>query len=91
MEGFSDLPRKEKLRVFRIKAQQMQACRQARETNHVIGVARKMGKEDQLKMRVQFACINEIDKEQCDLWKRVLEDSRLVSKKGETIMTVMEN
>lgn len=91
MEDFSALPRKEKLRLFRLKAQQMQACRQARETNHVIGVARKMGKEDQLKMRVQFASISEIDKEQCRLWKQVLEDSRLVSKKGETIMTVMEN
>lgn len=91
MEAFSDLPRKEKLRVFRLKAQQMQACRQARETNHVIGVARKMGKEDQLKMRVQFASISEIDAEQCRLWKRVLGDAQLVSKKGETIMAVMEN
>lgn len=77
--------------MFRAKAQQMQACRQARETNHVIGVARKMGKEDQLKLRVEFAVINQIDGEQCRLWKRVLEDSQLVSKKGETIMAVMEN
>lgn len=91
MEDFSALPRKEKLAMFRKRAQQMQACRQARETNHVIGVARKMGKEDQLKMRVQFASISEIDAEQCRLWKRVLQDSQLVSKKGETIMAVMDN
>ena len=67
----------------------MQARRNGRKSNEVIGVARKLGKEFQLKMRIEFAMVQDLDDEQCRLWERVLEDIKVVGKKGETIMAIM--
>lgn len=90
-EDFSALPRTDKIKAFRKKAQEMQTRRNGRQTSQVLSVARKMGKEEQVKMRVQFAMVQNIDDEQCRLWERVLEDNKIVGKKGETIMAIMRD
>lgn len=77
--------------MFRKRAQEMQTRRAGRDTNHVLAVARKMGKEEQLKMRVTFAAVQNLDQEQCMLWERVLEDCPIIGKKGETVMAIMKD
>lgn len=72
---------------FRLRAQRMQARKNGQTTQHVINVARKMGKEDQLKQRVHFAMVKDLDEEQCRLWKMVLEDQPIVGK-GDTMMAI---
>lgn len=72
---------------FRRRAQQMQARKNGQATQHVINVARKMGKDDQLKQRVHFAMVRDLDQEQCKLWQRVLEEQPIVHK-GETMMAI---
>lgn len=77
--------------LFRKRAQEMQIRRNGRDTKQVLAVARKIGKEEQLKMRVEFAMVQGLDQEQCALWERVLEGNRIVGKKGETIMAIMKD
>jgi len=79
----------DKRKIFRRRAQQMLARKNGQATQQVINVARKMGKGDQLKQRVHFTVVQDLDQEQSELWKRVLEDQPLCHK-GETMMAVFD-
>lgn len=90
MEDFSALSRKEKVALFRKRNQELQTRRSAWEAKQILNVARKIGKDDALKMRIKYAMVQDLDAEQCRLWKMVLADCKTVTTKGETVMAVME-
>lgn len=73
---FSALDRKEKLKEFRRRRNEMLVNKEGRKADEAFRIARKIGKEKQLRDQVKFPCIYQVMNSQGEqaLWKQVIDE-----------------
>jgi hypothetical protein len=73
---FSDLDRKEKIRVYRKRVGQMQVVKEGRKTDRAFHVARKIGKEHILERNIFFPMMYRqiASPRETAMWAQVVQD-----------------
>lgn len=73
---FSALDRKEKLKEFRRRRNEMLVAKEGRKADKAFQIARKIGKEKELQEQVKFPCIYQVmnSRREQILWKQVIDE-----------------
>lgn len=91
---FSALDRKEKLKEFRRRRNVMLMNKEGRKADEAFRVARKIGKEKQLKEQVKYPCIYQVMGSAVEqaLWKEVIDEINWAEGRNERAarMTILE-
>lgn len=82
MEAFSALPRKEKVKEFRRRAQQVQCRKESGQIEGYMQIAKKLGKLDSMEKHLEDSIYHSVTHSESKLWDEVVRDMSTAGSMG---------